>query len=348
MAEAGGVIDESSLEILAGMASDPDPEVRGRAAAAMGRTGNIAAVPVLVELIGDADERVRLTAIASLGDVGDPVAVEPLLPLLEEGSTKITCQALAALAKIGDQRVFAPVIARVFDVDDDVRKNAVVAAGCLADPRATEPLLMCLGDDSAEVRASSAWALGKLGSTEAVDALMELSDSGDAEDVRANAVTALANIGLLSIDDDPDSSARALTQVVDVLDDSSEAERVRIAAAIASASIAREAGSSLDLLRSRIEAAFGLLCALGTPEDLRSTCIWGMGRVFEGSGDAVAVSIVSTALDDGGEWSVRYAVEALALIGGQEALRCIESFASSDRSQAYSDLCTRALDRLNA
>ncbi len=419
------------LDFLIPLVSDEDPEVRGRTAVVLGQIGGTGAFRVLVDLLSDSDERVRLEAISSLGDIGSSVALEPLMPLLEEESVEIRCQTISALAKIGDPRAFASVIIRVFDSSDDVRKNAVAAIGCLSDPRALEPLLLCLSDENSEVRANSAWSLGALGLIDAVDKLIDLSDSRDIDEVRANAVTSLGAIGSKCRISDQDESHRALCQVVDVLDDSSESMRVRIAAAIA-ATKALDAISLMDKhLAIRLLQALMILADSDIPEDLRSTCIWCLAQVFAYCGAAsdvaselsVSVSadthdfsggnfgtkgsyvdsfeaieaidlgasasdvgasgasvkgsanftnnfsfnllslidagivdkimhILERALTDGGEWSIRYSLEALANIGTikalrPEALKTVKAFAGSESAKPYHDLCEEALCRIN-
>ncbi len=343
--------DTEDLDGFASLASDDDPEVRGRTASALGSRGSLA-IPILVSLLDDPDDRVQMEAISSLGDIGDPMAIEPLMPLLEDGAPETVRQVLAAFAKIGDQRAFGPVIARVFDVDDGIRANAVAAAGGIGDPRALEPLLMCISDDSERVRANSAWSLGRLGVPDPIPALTKLSDSADSDDVRACAVSALGSIAASCAEVFPDDSRQALEYVIDVLDDPEERSRVRASAAISCTEAIRDLGASgTSAWDNRAVTVLSVLASDGSDEDLRSTSIWCLGRLFEGCGSAHdgggdIVTIVSAALADGGEWSIRYSLEALARIGGSRCLEAVESFSSTDASESYRDLCDQALDLL--
>ena len=59
-----------------------------------------------------------------------------------------------------------------------------------------------------------------------------------------------------------------------------------------------------------------------------------------------AAQLLINALDDPHEWCVRYAIEALASIGGPCAKEALEAFAASERGSEFSELCSKALDLL--
>lgn len=238
--ESNENLDQQNLDGLEQMASNPDPEVRGRLASALGCIEGDRAFSLLVGMLSDSDTRVRATAAMAIGQQKNPHAARALLPLLEEGSTQMTCTAIAALARLDDERSFAPIVSRLFDVNDEIRQNAAGAIGSLRDPRAIEPLKMCLGDPVEWVRANSALSLGKIGSFEVVSDLIELADSNDTVLVRANAVSA---IGLIALDnqncDDikdmdtdklEEQEISALEYVLDVMSDENEEQKVRVAA----------------------------------------------------------------------------------------------------------------------
>ncbi len=364
----------SDISEFISLSDDPDPDVRGRVAVALGTmTGDSAkeALTTLVGMLVDTDERVTAAAIRSLGDLRDPNAIEPMMPILETGSTILKCQVLASMAHIGDSRAFAPVITRVFDTNELVRGNAASAVGALRDPRALEPLLMCLTDDSAQVRANACWSLGKIGCTQAVDRLISIADSNDAESIRANAAGALVDLGSdsrLTDDEDIKLAITALNHALDILGDTLEASKVRCAALIGFAQNYVEVFErDFNTATRALEMIFYLASNNeDEDEDLKSSAIWALGKVGSkknaeslGLADETIsnmVLILKNALKLNSSWCVKYAVEALGEIGGVEAFQIIKDF--SDRCGAgevasevgspkeLTDLCKRAIDHL--
>ena len=342
------------IESLAGLAGSDDPEVRGRVAAALGNADGPGALGVLVDLLADRDRRVRMAAVRSIGDLHDRNGVEPLLPLLEENDVELSCTVLAALAQIGDERSFAPIVARLFDVNDDIRKNAAAAAGPLRDARALEPLLMCLDDPVEWVRANSAWSLGFLDCAEAIGPLRDLADSRDTATVRANAVTALGQIGARGACG-AEACAAALRFVLEVLDDLAEEPRVRVAALVALAQGFEALCASAPDIAGQTLALSLMLARSCEDDDLRSTAVWALGKTCDaGVAERVglapeaidqALDALGAALHDPAEWCVRYAIEALAAVGGPRSREMLEAFASSDAAAPYAGLCAQALGR---
>lgn len=89
---------------LPGLAGDPDPSIRRRAALAIGRIGSVDGVPVAVGLLKDSEEAVRATAALALGLIGAEAksAVAPVSVLLGDPSLLVRRQAADALGLIGD------------------------------------------------------------------------------------------------------------------------------------------------------------------------------------------------------------------------------------------------------
>jgi hypothetical protein len=84
---------------------DRDPEIRQRAANALGGLADRVAVGSLVAAIDDAEEAVSVAAVAALGSLRDPTAVDPLCALLGRASERCAVRraALEALGKIGGE-----------------------------------------------------------------------------------------------------------------------------------------------------------------------------------------------------------------------------------------------------
>ncbi|MCR5845262.1 MAG: HEAT repeat domain-containing protein [bacterium] len=349
----------SDLSDLLGMAKNSDPSVRAMVAQSIATIPDPAATTTLIDLLSDADDRVRLAAIYALGASRKAVAIEPLLPLLDdEEPVDIRCATLAALAMIADRRSFAPIAVRLFDVNDEIRKNAAAAIGRLRDGRALEPLLMCLDDEVEWVRANAALSLGQLGRSDPIGRLAQLADSEDTENVRSSAISALGSLGAFLIDsedaEEQEASARALDCAYTALDDAVEENKVRVAAQISLADGFERIGQ-FDAARAR--SIFALACAISSdsasPDDLRSTAIWSLGKMATSASDVLGaeaidstVELLIAALDDPHEWCVRYAIEALANIGGERAKEAVAGFAASEGGARYSELCAKALDLL--
>jgi hypothetical protein len=68
---------------------DPNPEVRGNAAIALGLSKDPRAVEPLIVALKDRDAQVRLQAAHALGEVKDPRAVSALLAVLRDRDTEI-------------------------------------------------------------------------------------------------------------------------------------------------------------------------------------------------------------------------------------------------------------------
>jgi len=87
------------VELLA----HPDPELRARAAFALGSVQAPDAVPALLPLLGDPEAAVRRDAAFALGQSGDPLTVPRLLAALEvENDPEVRGELLEAVARVGE------------------------------------------------------------------------------------------------------------------------------------------------------------------------------------------------------------------------------------------------------
>lgn len=85
------------------VALDPVPDVRSRAATALGSLGSPAALDALVAALGDDDLGVRLAATSALGALGDPSASPALAAALpgDDLLAELSAQSLARLGSAG-------------------------------------------------------------------------------------------------------------------------------------------------------------------------------------------------------------------------------------------------------
>lgn len=81
-AEARRGMPKAADDLMTLVLEDPDANVRGLAAGALGRLGGAQAGEALVEALSDRDRRVRARAVRALGEAWDERAVAPLAQLL--------------------------------------------------------------------------------------------------------------------------------------------------------------------------------------------------------------------------------------------------------------------------
>jgi len=91
-------IDRIQAMLAQIIAGDPDPLVRTRAALALGKTGNEAAVAALAAATRDAHATVRAQAITTLGQIDSIGATEALGEILQDGNRASLERATAARA----------------------------------------------------------------------------------------------------------------------------------------------------------------------------------------------------------------------------------------------------------
>ena len=93
---------DQRLNHFIGMLLDDDEMNRWKAAEALGRIGDPAAVAPLIDTLWDDDARVRLKAAWALGMIGDPDALRPLQRLYRmerEDAQEIIEEALALIKR---------------------------------------------------------------------------------------------------------------------------------------------------------------------------------------------------------------------------------------------------------
>ncbi len=182
-------------------------EVRERAIAELGSSGEASAVQPLIKLIKDT--RVinsRLAAAKALVDIGEP-AREPLSAMLTDEDKGISLIAALALAHLGDARAAEPLADMIAAIEHDepimlgdygvytnllgFPEQALVSLGEVAIPI----LIKMLIDDSHSVRAIAVRGLSRVGTAESVTAqLVQLMEHQDYR-VRYHAALTLAQLG---------------------------------------------------------------------------------------------------------------------------------------------------------
>ncbi len=183
--------DPATAPRLMFVLSDPVPEVRIQAVAALARIGEPMAVrPVLAQL--DKEDGWAAHRIAdSLGSFGADAVL--LLNEYVERSGRHSELVLRALGKIGDHRSERVLLDMLDYPEKETRIKAAAALGSVCTPLGIQDLIQSMRDSTWEVRAQTAKALGEAGDRMAVPVLRHcLTDSSWW--VRHNSAVALSQL----------------------------------------------------------------------------------------------------------------------------------------------------------
>ncbi|HEX9129625.1 MAG TPA: HEAT repeat domain-containing protein, partial [Gemmatimonadaceae bacterium] len=126
----------SSADALAAALNDASPDVRKRAAWALGNTDLKQAPPKLIAMLGDKDPEVRELAAWALYEIEDPASIPALeAALAREPDKELQIAYIRALAAVGEKSVDA-LKGLLESKDPEIRSIAVRA---LAGGHATGP-----------------------------------------------------------------------------------------------------------------------------------------------------------------------------------------------------------------
>jgi HEAT repeat protein len=207
-----------AVPVLRSILLHPESEAKWRAADALGRIGEPAALPAVPDLcrnLDDADPLVVDVAAQTLGLLGAPAAAEAVPALVRE-FPNIEC--IRAVAKFGPAGQLATDPLRMLLTHESaiVRWNALRTLGKIR-AIATQPdVVRALADSNPEVREHAAEALGDFGPA-AITAGAELEKAlaDPAPRVRRDAVTSFGKFG---------PAAKAYLPAVQRLKDDAHAE----------------------------------------------------------------------------------------------------------------------------
>jgi HEAT repeat protein len=138
--------------------------------------------------------------VALLGELGGEGVVSNLTMTLANEDPRVRKETVVALAKVGGDDASMLLLGMMDDSDHEVRAKACWAVGVLRVERALKPLLRLLEKDpNEEVQAQSLQALGQIGDPGAVPAIEKKAVvrmfSRPSKGVRMAAYRALASIG---------------------------------------------------------------------------------------------------------------------------------------------------------
>ena len=185
--------------------SDSDPNVRARAARALGQHRVHAAATVLRSALGDEDADVRKRAASALGRIRDHAALDGLLNLLRDPVQEVRERAAWALGTLRNPAAVEGLVAALEGTDPAGQERIAWALGRIRDPQATRGMIAALtliaGDGLLEVIE----ALTRIGGEPAMEALIELMDTDDPE-VRRAVIDALSRGNWTSTDESADTA----------------------------------------------------------------------------------------------------------------------------------------------
>jgi len=176
------------------LVKDPDPEVRGKAALALGLLGEPSAVLLLRPLRHDPEPSVKLQASSSLWRLNDADGLDDLLSWAISKYPDDVILATLALAAPNDPKVIQHVRANLVTDYPEVDLAAARALGELGSDEGYVLAMKGVADqDDPELRFLGALALGSIGRSDAQDALAKLLND-PSQNVRLAAATAILEL----------------------------------------------------------------------------------------------------------------------------------------------------------
>jgi len=183
---------------LAAALEDDVPEVRLRAAKALGAVGGRTAVAPLLRALAAPNRWSTIRIADVLADMG-PKVLEELQDAFPSLAAHAKLAALDIIARIHPVESVPWLLARLSDGGPDVRARAAHALGVIGAPDASPSLRAALVDPEWPVRAMAAKALGRIHDVESIPGLRAALMDRDWW-VRANAAVALRRLGPSGID----------------------------------------------------------------------------------------------------------------------------------------------------
>lgn len=122
------------------------------------------ATPKLIEILSkDSDSLMRKRAAIALGRIRDKAALKPLLDSLANETPTIVISLIDALAILGEKKASENIAPLLQNTDPSVRMHAAKALGTLGDKKLMPPLEELLEKDEHDfVRKEASIAMGKI------------------------------------------------------------------------------------------------------------------------------------------------------------------------------------------
>jgi HEAT repeat protein len=107
--------------------TDPEPWVRGNAADALGKMGDVETIPAIAALMCDQDNIVRQSAAEALRLINDDACIPFLIDALRDSEWSVRLSAVKALETVRDDQVIKALMSGVKDPNPDVRSRCETA-----------------------------------------------------------------------------------------------------------------------------------------------------------------------------------------------------------------------------
>jgi HEAT repeat protein len=270
----------------------PDLETRQAAAIALGRIGDVGAVPALMRTLSDSPELAIVTA-GALAKIGDRRAFDALLALMGHEDASVRQAIVSALNSLGHPDMAGHMVSRLQDPNPLVRESAVKIAGYFGYAECVELLLAACADPHPNVSRAALEHIPYLDDARVFDALLDGLRRPNAT-VRAAAARGLAQV----------EGTAALQPLLAALEDRDAWVRYYAARALG---------------RHAFPDALAALAQLaqGDPaHHVRAAAIEALGRV----GGARVVSILAPLAEVADRDLARAALGALGVVGHPDAL----------------------------
>lgn len=176
-------------------------------------TSKTQAVEALIGQLENGDEVDRCYAAQALGELQDPVALEPLYRHLQDEDLDVCIDAATALGKIGNDDAMQGLIdALQYHAETDVKQAAIDGLSKCGGELAGQTLLQLLDrpddiqmsetegwDDWWDLQLQAVKALGDNAVADAAEALAQVLDSDDGQDIDSEILKALVQIGAAGV-----------------------------------------------------------------------------------------------------------------------------------------------------
>ena len=168
------------LNALKSLGAEPRHYLPRRAIlAALGSTGNTAAVPALQEALQDEEAGLRSVAAEALGKLGETAAATALRPALADPVWWVRREAARSLGLLRDAGAVSALIECLQNDTSSIRAEAAQALGKIRDTSSVPALIAALQDENNSVKKAVVAALGRLGDTAAITHLRPLLNPTD-------------------------------------------------------------------------------------------------------------------------------------------------------------------------
>ena len=191
-------MDEQTKNLVSLLLTDPDPDVRRRAAEDLAEYSDRNILSVLSIALLDTNKGVGDAVSRSLLSIGGVAAARAIVHHIEDKSLTSRSMAAKLLVKLGKDSVHA-LVPYLGDADKDIRKIAVDIMGEIKSKEPIYYLLPLLSDPDPNVLVSTLEALGNIGSSEAIGLICSVFEKHPF--ARIIAIEALGKIGGSSVRD---------------------------------------------------------------------------------------------------------------------------------------------------